>query len=176
MAAKKSRTEGRSIGKPGDASDLMQSLLGPRTVAPVVSSPLHGIVIGLLYDFTAAGQPRIVVPGRLEQPCEARAICALDPSQQSRQCALMFESGDPGRPLILGMLHDPVVTVHTSGDATVHRDQDTFRVEAAEAIELNCGAASLRLSADGRVELRGSTVVSHSTGLNRIRGASIKLN
>ena len=48
--------------------------------------------------------------------------------------------------------------------------------EAERAIELRCGKASLRLSSDGRIELRGTTVVSHATGLNRIRGASIKLN
>ena len=57
-----------------------------------------------------------------------------------------------------------------------HTADGELHLHARHAIELHCGEASFRMSADGRIELRGSTLVSHATGLNRIRGASVKLN
>lgn len=181
MAAKKTRSGNRTAAartfSGSDASDLMQTLLGSRPLAPAAEDPLiHGVLVGVLHDFDAAGQPRIVVPGRMEVPRTARAICALSPGQEGRQCALLFEGGDPARPLIMGVLQEPVITLHAVGAATTTQEAESFSVEAERAIELRCGKASLRLSSDGRIELRGTTVVSHATGLNRIRGASIKLN
>lgn len=180
MAAKKTRTETRATARTvsgADASELMQNLLGGRPLATVADEALiHGVLVGVLHDFDAAGQPRIVVPGRMETPRVARAICALSPGQEGRQCALLFEGGDPVRPLIMGVLQDPVITLHAVGAATTTQEAESFSVEAERAIELRCGKASLRLSSDGSIELRGTTVVSHATGLNRIRGASIKLN
>lgn len=184
MAAKKVRVETRGATKTGstsagDAAELMQSLLGTHaSMADVaaVEPLIHGVLVGVLHDFDAAGQPRIVVRGRIEQPQVARAACALSPGQEGRQCALLFEGGDPTRPLIMGVLHEPVITIHALGASTTVQEAESFNLEAERAIELRCGKASLRLSSDGRIELRGTTVVSHATGLNRIRGASIKLN
>jgi hypothetical protein len=177
VAAKKSRTSTTRTAQGSDASELMQSLLGARPLATAAGDPLiHGVLIGVLHDFDALGQPRIVVPGRMEMPRVARAICALSPGQEGCQCALLFEGGDPARPLVMGVLQEPVLTLHAVGAATTTQEAETFSVEAEQAIELRCGKASLRLSSDGRIELRGTTVVSHATGLNRIRGASIKLN
>lgn len=181
MAAKKTRTEARSAAVrtlPGsDAAELMQTLLGVRPVATAAGEPLiHGVLVGVLHDFDESGQPRIVVPGRMETPSVARAICPLSPGQEGSQCALLFEGGDPARPLIMGVLQEPVLTLHAVGAVTTTQESESFSVEAERAIELRCGKASLRLSSDGRIELRGTTVVSHATGLNRIRGASIKLN
>lgn len=178
MAAKKTGIETRREAvesAPRDAAaELMQALLGSRPLA--AEAPIQGVLVGLLHDFDATGQPRIVIPGRIEQPRVARSLCSLSPGQEGRQCALLFENGDPAQPLIMGLLHEPVITVHAAGAVTAMQEAESFRVEAERAIELRCGKASLRLSSDGRIELRGTTVVSHATGLNRIRGASIKLN
>ena len=45
-----------------------------------------------------------------------------------------------------------------------------------ERIELRCGRASLIMEKDGRITLRGTRVVSHASGTNRIRGGSVQLN
>lgn len=178
MTAKKTGVEARrESAEPASrdaAAELMQALLGSRPL--VAEAPIQGVLVGLLHDFDAAGQPRIVIPGRIEQPCVARSICLLSAGQEGRQCALLFENGDLSQPLIMGLLHEPVITVHTVGAVTAVQEAESFSVEAERAIELRCGKASLRLSSDGRIELRGTTVISHATGLNRIRGASIKLN
>lgn len=177
MSAKKTRVQTPPAARAGDASDLMQALIGTRPAATAVAeTPLHGVLVGVLHDFDDAGRPRIVVPGHIGVPRVARAICVLGPGQEGQQCALLFEEGDLTRPLIMGVLQEPVITIHALGATTTTQEAESFTVEAERAIELRCGKASLRLSSDGRIELRGSTVVSHATGLNRMRGASIKLN
>ena len=51
-----------------------------------------------------------------------------------------------------------------------------MRVEAAEKLELRCGKASLVMTADGRITVRGRNLVSHASESNRIRGGSVHLN
>jgi hypothetical protein len=41
---------------------------------------------------------------------------------------------------------------------------------------LQCGSASLTLRRDGRVLIRGAYVETHSRGVNRIKGGSVKIN
>ncbi len=153
------------------------------TVATTVAEPAResaaagGVVIGFIADLDHDGCPRVVVPGGDDLPLRARSLCLVQAGERGRQCALMYENGDPRRPLILGLLQHPVLSVHApAGEVTLARRGDEVVLQADAAIELRCGDASLRLSADGRIEVRGTTLVSHATGLNRIRGASIKLN
>jgi hypothetical protein len=47
---------------------------------------------------------------------------------------------------------------------------------AEKELIFRCGSASITLLADGTVVLKGTRLVSSSTGLNRIRGASVKIN
>ncbi|HZF97489.1 MAG TPA: DUF6484 domain-containing protein [Pseudoxanthomonas sp.] len=178
MSAKKTLVETRPMADAGDASDLIQALIDaqPPPPAAAMEAPRHGVLVGVLHDFDEAGRPRVVVPGHIGAPRVARAICALGPDHPGQQCALLFEQGDLARPLIMGVLQEPVITLHALGAKTITQEAESFTVDAKHAIELRCGKASLRLSSDGRIELRGSTVVSHATGLNRIRGASVKLN
>lgn len=49
-------------------------------------------------------------------------------------------------------------------------------LEADSALTLRCGKASITLTRDGRIVLRGTTVVSRATGVNRVVGGTIKLN
>ena len=55
-------------------------------------------------------------------------------------------------------------------------DGRTLTVNATDSIILRCGAASITLHHDGRIVLRGVHVVSHASGVNRIRGGSVELN
>lgn len=155
----------------------------PEQPAPVAAPPAStaaapaAVIIGFIADLDHDGCPRVIVPGGDDVPLRARSLCVVQAGERGRQCALMFENADPRQPLILGLLQHPVLSLHSpAGEVSVQRTDDELVLRAETAIELRCGNASLRLSADGRVELRGATVISHATGLNRIRGASIKLN
>jgi hypothetical protein len=136
-----------------------------------VSRPIDGLVIGRLAGITPAGDPEVTLnlPGFPER-LTARSLCPVSPERIDTPCAVMFEQGNPERPIIMGFLHQPEATVAIQVDGIKHL------IEAEKEIVLKCGKASITLRADGRVEVRGATVITHATGLNRIRGASVKLN
>lgn len=141
-----------------------------------VAAPAGGVVIGFIADLNDQGLPRVLIPGTPGEPQPARSLCTVDASHRGRQCALLFENGDPRAPLILGLLQHPVLSLSGDIQQAQQSADGELHLHARHAIELHCGEASFRMSADGRIELRGSTLISHATGLNRIRGASVKLN
>lgn len=136
----------------------------------------NGVVIGFVSHINDQGLPCVAIPGSAEEALPARSLCAISAEHRGQQCALLFENGDPRAPLILGLLQHPVLSLRGDIEQARHSADGELHLHARHAIELHCGEASFRMSADGRIELRGSTLVSHATGLNRIRGASVKLN
>ncbi|HLL20091.1 MAG TPA: DUF6484 domain-containing protein [Rubrivivax sp.] len=147
MSANKTLVQTQPIADAGDASDLIQALIDAQpSPAAATETPRHGVLVGVLHDFDAAGRPRVVVPGHIGAPRVARALCALGPDHQGQQCALLFEQGDLARPLIMGVLQEPVITLHALGAKTITQEAESFAVNAKHAIELRCGKASLRAS------------------------------
>ncbi len=49
-------------------------------------------------------------------------------------------------------------------------------VEAEQALVLRCGEASITLTRDGKVFIRGTYVESHATGVQRIKGGCVRIN
>lgn len=49
-------------------------------------------------------------------------------------------------------------------------------IEGEDEIVLVCGKASITLRRNGKVVVRGTYVETHSTGCNRVKGASVKIN
>jgi hypothetical protein len=49
-------------------------------------------------------------------------------------------------------------------------------LEAGEEISLRCGKSSVTLTRNGTVIVRGAKVVSRSSGVNKIKGASVSIN
>jgi hypothetical protein len=144
----------------------------PKT--PAMAS--NGVVIGFISHLNDQGLPCVAIPGSADEALPARSLCAISAEHRGQQCALLFENGDPRAPLILGLLQHPVLSLQGDIEQARQSADGELHLHARHAIELHCGEASFRMSADGRIELRGSTLVSHATGLNRIRGASVKLN
>jgi hypothetical protein len=49
-------------------------------------------------------------------------------------------------------------------------------VQAAEELVLRCGDASITLTRAGKIILRGTYLLSRSSGVNRIKGGSVQIN
>jgi hypothetical protein len=90
----------------------------------------------------------------------------------------MFEDGDSSRPIIMGVLRGEEGWPLDQKPAEVEVDVDGERmiVSAKEQLVLRCGKASITLTKAGKVLIKGSYLLSRSSGVNRIKGGSVQLN
>jgi len=167
--------------KAKDSADIVEL---PVELGPIVT-PRSGRLVGhneqgrLLVEFT----------GNPFGPLRARTTLVLAPEELQRavqeQCPvlLLFEEGDPGRPIVVGLLRDQLP--HAPGPAAepaadtpiaVEADGKRVEVEAADELVLRCGEASIVLRRNGRVVIRGTYVETRSKGVNRIKGGSVLIN
>ncbi|MER9582033.1 DUF6484 domain-containing protein [Mesorhizobium sp. M0047] len=134
---------------------------------------IDGVVIGLLIGFEN-GAPLVVFVGNpRETAIAARSLTELDLSAIGSELALLFEEGDPTRPLVVGRIVDPA---HKNKELQVAREGDRVIITGNERVELRCGLASIILEKNGRVTIRGSQLTSQASGTNRIRGGAVHLN
>ncbi len=142
-----------------------------------VKQTLDGLFIGCLTHYHQ-GTPHISVRGLIDDPIPAQHLCQLTPEDTGSQCAIMFSAGDSKQPVIMGLLQQTVIALDTRSDdaPVIEEHAEAIHIHAEKRLSFQCGNASIQMTADGRIELHGSTIVNHATGLNRIRGASVKLN
>lgn len=108
----------------------------------------------------------------------------VKPGNRGRDVLLLFEVGDPNRPIIIGLMDDPLEHLVSMEVAPKPADQpkevvvDGKRVtiEAEEEVVLKCGAGSITLRKDGKIIIKGTHLLSRSSGPNRIKGGSVDIN
>lgn len=157
------------------ADDLAEVV--PRQHTPESHDRIDGVVIGRLVGFDDDGYPLVAYPGNAGM--RARTTTELGVEDMGRELALMFENGDPARPLILGRMHCPVYSPGGApGRSAVIAETDGERLElrANQEIVLRCGRASITLTRAGKILLRGAYLLSRSSGVNRIKGGSVQIN
>jgi hypothetical protein len=141
---------------------------------------IDGVRIGRLVAFTGNGtMPLVTYDGQPSSAAlPARATLDVHGSHIGRELVLMFENGDPDRPLILGCLHDPHARVLPDRSGTVEMDVDGQRlvVTAKERLVLRCGKASITLTRAGKVMFHGTYVSNRSSGVLRLKGGSVQIN
>jgi hypothetical protein len=138
-------------------------------------APAGSVVIGVLVGFDPAGAPEVDYPGNARGALPARSIVPVSDQDAGHEIALMFEDGDPTRPVIMGVVQSAVEQPPV-GRVRAMVDGETLTITAEKEIVLECGEASLILTREGKIQLRGTYLLSRSSGVNRIQGGSIELN
>jgi hypothetical protein len=142
------------------------------------SSEVAGPVVARLIGITDAGVPLVVTP--LSGPASLTALSTVDLTRShiGMQVLLVFEGNDARRPIIVGVLRGAGAWSALPAPGRVEVDVDGQRmvVSAKHELVLRCGRASITLDSEGKVTIRGTQVVSHASGVNRIRGGSVQLN
>lgn len=157
--------------------------LGSRMI-PVASARV-GVVTGLSPD----GRPLVDFDGNRAGSIAATSLLQSSPrewraaAEARRAAVLLFDGGDPLRPILVGLVPDPV----PGGAPLAERELPSLPevatvdgrrvvIEGREEIVLRCGEASVTLRRNGKVIIRGTFLDSHSSGTNRVKGASVRIN
>ena len=99
--------------------------------------------------------------------------------RRQRRAIVVRTADQAPRWILIGLVRDRVnekARVAKTGRLEVTVDGEKLKLEAEHDIELKCGEASITLRYDGRIEVRGTHILSASRGPNRVKGATIALN
>jgi hypothetical protein len=179
--------KGRTAAPPADqdiatvAKDDLRTLLAASVDPRSAPSPrIDGVVVGRVLALAGHGTtPLVAFPGQSSSAAQpARSTIDLHAAHVGRAVVLMFEEGDPVRPIVIGCLAEDGARTLPDLPGSVEVDVDGRRlvVTATEQLVLRCGAASVTLTREGKILLRGTYVSSHSSGVQRIRGGSVQIN
>ena len=151
-------------------------------------APILGVVIGVLAGLSPAGEALVdFAANPAGAPIPARSAARLDPGAVGREAALMFEGGDPRKPILMGLLEQPAIVEEPAPAAEaqsetppqplrVEVDGERVVLEAEKEIVLRCGKASITLTRAGKILIRGEYVLTRAAGVNRIQGGSVQIN
>ncbi|MBI4241707.1 MAG: hypothetical protein HY613_08315 [Candidatus Rokubacteria bacterium] len=145
------------------------------------------VSIGILSGFTSSGASTVQFgrDSRFLRRFLAQSIVPLSEEDLGRSVAILWDRGDRTRPVIIGLIEDASTIERVGyGDSgrkwersgTWELAVDRLTLVGREEIRLRCGEASITLTRDGRITIRGANVLSRSSGLNRIKGAAVQIN
>lgn len=126
---------------------------------------LQGVHRAVIVGFGPDSRPRVLIPALGETTLLARSLVPLPTGTVGRLVAVTMMEEEP---LVLGLIQPLVPEVEADGEKLL--------LEARREVTLRCGKASIHLTSDGRVTIRGTQVLSRSDGPNRVQGASVQLN
>ena len=136
---------------------------------PSTLPEIRGTVTGIFVGVAPRGLPLVDVSGvRLL----ARSCVQLHVRDVGKEVLVAFDSAHPETPIVLGVIQPPIVPEAME----VTMDGKNVALSAHDSITLRCGDASITLNREGKIVIRGAHVVTHASGVNRIRGASVELN
>lgn len=142
------------------------------------ATQLDGVVIGVLMSFTEAGMPLVAFLGnQSDAGITAHSTTVFKRDDIGCQVALLFEGGDPQRPIVIGRIQHPQEIVQQQKkNISAELDNERLEFNAKKEIVLRCGKASITLTKAGKIILRGAYVLSRSSGVYKIKGGSVQIN
>jgi len=137
---------------------------------------IAGAVTGVLIGCDDSGRWLVDFPGNTSGHAQsAQTTVPLGAKEIGKSVILVFEHGDPARPVIVGVLQTPALPTRV-GSVEVEVDGHFVTVSAHQELVLRCGKASITLTRAGKILLRGTYLLSRSSGVNSIKGGSIQIN
>lgn len=145
---------------------------------------VHGVVIGKLVDLTGQGEPLVnFASNQSGSPLRAKTTVAVGRDTLGEEVLLVFEAANVLKPIIIGVLQSSKTPDEKTqckpgqrSSVSVECDGERVMLTAEKEIVLRCGEASLTLTRAGKILLKGTYVLSRSSGVNRIKGGSVQIN
>ena len=170
-----------------EQTDILADVLG-KPIKTEIYTP--GPQIGKIVDIDKEGRVLVEYSAYLHGPVLAQLTSSVRDQiiqqkiRAEQKVLLVFENGRSECPIIVDTLHttsaEPTdiqsLDVALEGPQEVNVDGKRISFNALEEVVLRCGKASITLTSEGRVIIRGAHVVSRSTGTNKIKGGSVQIN
>lgn len=158
-------------------------LLAPDWVTKEV---VGGVCIGRIVGSEPSGSVMVVFEG--SEPKKARVVAGLSQSElaraadNGREVLILFEQGNADRPIIVALMEQKGLgatelekkQIGSPKQAVV--DGRTVKIKAQEQIVLECGKGSITIRKDGKILIKGTNLLSRSTGPHRIKGGNVAIN
>jgi hypothetical protein len=140
------------------------------------------IIRGRIITMTAEGE--ILVGNDLEGlslSCDfLRTSDAPPPKLNPGDSVLYIVDEMRERGYVLGVIQKYLPEEEKSQNQLLSLDQmeplRKIQFNAEEKIELRCGKSSLSMDREGKVIIKGDQLVSRASGVNKIKGAAVKIN
>ena len=151
----------------------------PRISLGGMTSALGAVLTARLHAFDLRDAPVLggfaCAPGEL---IAARSAVPLRHEQIGATVMVLHEEGDWARPIVVGVLQEGLLGTSPAVPARfdVQADGERLTLCAEREIVLRCGESSITLTRSGKVVIKGSYVLSRSTGYNKIKGAAVDIN
>lgn len=135
-----------------------------------------GVIPGDIIGVDDVGQPLVAWNGLPAIAAQAVWIPNAPPWSDCVGARVLvgFLNGDETQPIVLGLLEPPPTPGRT--DPPADMTPEILRVQAGRELVIECGEAKIALRKDGRIEIRGTHLISRSSGPNKIKGASVFIN
>ena len=151
---------------------------------------ISGIRIGKITDISDQGHVFVNFPGNHLGPLSARFAGSMEQKLRKifeaagHKVLLIFEGDNPKSPIIIDTICDSIVeapekepvALQMDESENVFIDRKRLTFDAKEQIVLRCGKSSITLTRAGKVLVKGAYLLHRSSGVNRIRGASVQIN
>jgi hypothetical protein len=194
-SAPETRSDRGAVNDPGPETvhlldELLDSSAEPELREDRADSvePIYGGVVGEVVGRDATGRPVVQTTDPVLTVAISRATVPGASLERGSQVVLLFEQGDPARPILIGALQADAGAGAPSAEAesgapplavlpfSATVDDERIVIQAEKEVVLKCGKASITLTRAGKVLLRGAYVSSRSSGVNRIKGGSVQIN
>ncbi|MEN3332481.1 MAG: hypothetical protein V7641_1846 [Blastocatellia bacterium] len=150
------------------------------------SCQFNGIIVGILVGLKETGTPLVDFPTNIcNGPIAARSTVALTGRDLGREIVLAFEEGHPKRPVVMGLIQNSEAAQSSSlaghqaekeNPIELEADGEKLLLSANKEIALRCGKGSITIQSDGKIIIRGTYLLSRSSGLNKIKGGAVQIN
>lgn len=143
-----------------------------------VTSFYPPVIVGRIAAIRDDREPLVDFPVNTSRELvPARTTCRVTAEDVGREVVLVFDEGDPTKPIIIGVITQPAAApVVGRKPVDLQVDQDRLLLTAKEQIVLRCGKSCITLTAAGKVLITGEYLLSRSSGVNRIKGGSVQIN
>lgn len=109
-----------------------------------------------------------------DAPLLAQSTVGVSTADVGAEVALVFIDGDLCSPVITGFLQNPEDL--ESSDFKVEVDGEEVAIRGNKRVVLQCGKASITLTEDGKVLIRGTYFLAQSSGIAQLKGGILRLN